>query len=445
MARIAIIGTGYVGLTTGVCFAEMGHSVCCIDIDTGKVERLRAGEMPIYEPGLHEVMHRNVAAGRLRFTAEYADGLCDAEFVFLAVGTPTAADGQSADLRYLLGAAGDIARALPRKAIIVNKSTSPIGTGQSIARLMDDARPELAPWVVVSNPEFLREGCAVNDCLHPARVIVGAINDRDAAQVAALYNTLECPILTTDLNTAEMIKYASNAFLATRISFINEVSNICDRLNADVRLVAQGMGLDPRIGPDFLDAGLGYGGSCFPKDVSALTYMAARAGLHPQLLTAVTEINEDQRRWAVERLEERLGGLEGRTIAIWGLAFKANTDDLRESPALAIAQRLTAAGAMVRAYDPVAGEGAEQQGLSAVLCETPYDAVRGADAILLATDWAEFTAVDWHSVAVAMHGTLVFDGRNCLDAHHVTAAGLDYMGIGRPSIAAMRRQEAMIA
>ena len=296
-----------------------------------------------------------MAAGRLCFSAEYEDGLRDAQFVFLAVGTPTAADGQAADLGYLSAAAAAVARSLETSAIVVNKSTSPIGTGQLLARLMHTERPELAPWAVVSNPEFLREGCAVHDCLHPARIILGADDAAAAEKVATLYQSLDSPVLITDLNSAEMIKYASNAFLATRISFINEVARICSALGADVQTVARGMGLDPRIGPDFLEAGLGYGGSCFPKDVAALTHMAARAGLHPQLLHAVTEINDDQRRWVVDKLREQLGTLERRTIAIWGLAFKANTDDLREAPALDIIRRLTERGASVRAYDPVAG------------------------------------------------------------------------------------------
>lgn len=435
MARISIVGTGYVGLTTGVCFAQMGHTVCCLDIDKDKIARLRTGDVPIYETQLDDLVSLNAAAGRLRFSADYLDGLRDAQFVFLAVGTPPAADGRSADLRYLYAAAADVARSLAAPAIIVNKSTSPIGTGNVIARLLNVERPELAPWRVVSNPEFLREGCAVHDCLHPARIVLGANDTSAAAQVAMLYESLDCPIIVSDLNTAEMIKYASNAFLATRISFINEVARICDALGADVRTVAQGMGLDPRIGPSFLEAGLGYGGSCFPKDVAALTHMAACAGLHPQLLHSVAQINEDQRTWAVERLASEIGGLHNRTVALWGLAFKANTDDLRQAPSLDIVRHLVSEGATVRAYDPVAGQAALDLRLPATICASAYEAVLSADAVLLATDWREFMTIHWPRVAELMRGTLVFDGRNCLDPAEVAAAGLDYVGVGRPTIA----------
>jgi UDPglucose 6-dehydrogenase len=434
MARIAVVGTGYVGLTTGACFAHLGHAVCCIDIDASKIARLQAGEVPIHEPGLGEIIAANLNAGRLRFTTDYVDGLRGAEFVFIAVGTPTAGDGHSADLRAVHTAAMAIARSLDGPAIVVNKSTSPIGTADGLARILDATRPEFAPWMVVSNPEFLREGSAVHDCLHPARIVLGA-SDRAAAEaVATLYHGFECPIIITDLNTAEMIKYASNAFLATRISFINEVARICDALGADICTVAEGMGLDPRIGSAFLRAGLGYGGSCFPKDVAALAHMAASAGLHPQLLQAVQEINADQRRWVVEQLAIRLDGLQGRIIAVWGLTFKPNTDDLRHAPALDIIQQLAAAGANVQAYDPVAGNAARRLELPAVVCASAEAAARGADAVLLATEWDEFLATDWFRIAAVMRGTLVFDGRNCLDPQAVAAAGLQYLGVGRPTV-----------
>lgn len=445
MARVSVIGTGYVGLTTGTCFAQMGHTVACVDIDENKIARLQAGDIPIYEPGMEDLVRSNMAAGRLRFTADYMDGLSEAEFVFIAVGTPTSPDGRAADLRYVYAAARTIAKCLPARAVIVNKSTSPIGTADTIVRVMDSERPEFAPWSVVSNPEFLREGQAIHDCLHPSRVVLGAADETAADAVATLYDTLDCPVIKTDLHTAEMIKYASNAFLATRISFINEVARICDALDADVCTVAEGMGLDPRIGPAFLNAGLGYGGSCFPKDVAALTHMAACAGLHPQLLRTVSEINVDQRRWAVSTLRDSLGELEGRTIAVWGLTFKPDTDDLREAPALEIAQRLLDEGAHVRAYDPVIHKTLGERDLPGTICSNPYDAVRGADALLLATDWKEFESVSWSAVSSLMSGDVVFDGRNCLDPAEVAAAGLRYIGVGRPTATADTACEAISA
>jgi UDPglucose 6-dehydrogenase len=431
MAQITVVGTGYVGLTTGVCFAHMGHSVVCLDIDAAKVARLQSGEIPIYEPGLGEIAAESVAAGRLRFSDNYAEALSATEFVFIAVGTPTAPDGYSADMRFVHAAAREIARTLPTPAIIVNKSTSPIGTGNHLAEILAEARPEFAPWQVVSNPEFLREGSAVHDCLHPARIVLGASDPIAAGAVAVLYEMIDAPIISTDLPTAEMIKYASNAFLATRISFINEVARICDRLDADVSVVAEGMGLDPRIGPSFLQAGLGYGGSCFPKDVSALSHMAASAGLHPQLLRTVSTINDDQRTWIVDRIQELLGSLENATIALWGLTFKPHTDDLRHAPALDIARRLTERGARIRAYDPIAGEAVSQMGLDMTICPTAMGAVTGADVLLLATEWDEFLAQDWRQVARLMRGTLFIDGRNCVDPQSVFQAGLRYHGVGR--------------
>ncbi|MDQ2743567.1 MAG: UDP-glucose/GDP-mannose dehydrogenase family protein, partial [Chloroflexota bacterium] len=416
MTIISMVGTGYVGLTTAACLAEMGHTICCIDIDREKIARLQLGDIPIHEPGLGTMIETNAGEGRLRFSDDYPDGLRDAQFVVLAVGTPSAADGKAADLRYLYAAAKMVGRALPSQAVIINKSTSPIGTGGIITRLLDAERPDLAPWSVVSNPEFLREGSAVHDCLHPARVVLGANDPVSAGKVASLYQSLDCPVVVTDLNTAEMVKYAANAFLATRISFINEVARICDALDADVRTVVRGMGLDPRIGPAFLEAGLGYGGSCFPKDVAALTHMATCAGIRPQLLPAVINVNDAQRAWVAERMGEYLGDVRGRTIAMWGLTFKPNTDDLRESPALDIAWRLVKEGAKIRAYDPMASEAARDLGLPITVCASAYEATLGADAILLATDWDEFLTIRWDRVAHLMRGTLVFDGRNCLDA-----------------------------
>jgi len=427
VSRISVVGTGYVGLTTGVCFAHLGHTVSCIDVDHEKVEQLRTGSVPIYEPGLEALLSAGLDAERLDFTTDYPAGLAGAEFVFIAVGTPMADDGGSAEMRYVYDAAASIARSLTEPAVIINKSTSPIGTGDSIRRVLEENNPALSPWVVVSNPEFLREGSAVEDCLNPARVVLGSHDSENCSRVARLYENFGCPIIRTDIHSAEMIKYASNAFLATKISFINEVARICDALDADVSTVAAGMGLDTRIGREFLNAGLGYGGSCFPKDVAALTRMADDAGLHPQLLKAVADINADQRRWVVDSVARELDSLDTQVIAIWGLAFKPDTDDLRFSPALDIAERLIAAGARLRAYDPVA----TPAHLEAEVCESAIEAASGADAIVICTEWAEFQGVDWNSVAAAMRGTLVFDGRNAVMPAGVAEAGLRYVGVGR--------------
>ena len=437
MARIAVVGTGYVGLTTGACFAHLGHMVCCIDVDRSKIDRLQAGDVPIFEPGMEILVSENLAQGGLSFTSDYEFGLTDVDYVFIAVGTPPAGDGASADMRHVHSATRAIAQTLKAPAIIVNKSTSPIGTGDDLRHMLDEANPSLAPWRVVSNPEFLREGNAIYDCLNPARIVLGSSDSESCDLVTKdLYAEFSCPVIATDLRSAEMIKYASNAFLATKISFINEVARICDALYADVTTVARGMGLDERIGGHFLNAGLGYGGSCFPKDVSALAHMADSAGLHPQLLKAVVDINDDQRRWAVETLRARLGTLEDRTIAIWGVAFKPQTDDLRHAPALDIAGRLRKAGATVNLFDPVADLPAEADRLF----PSPIEAATGADAVLVATEWPEFLALDWRDVASVLEGNLIFDGRNCLDSEAVQAAGLTYVGVGRRPSAALSKE-----
>jgi UDPglucose 6-dehydrogenase len=427
VSRIAVVGTGYVGLTTGVCFAHLGHIVSCIDVDREKIDSLNAGRSPIFEPEIDELLEDSVAAGRLSFTDDYVRGLNGAEFVFIAVGTPPAQDGRSAEMRYVHQATRQIAQSLRARAVIVNKSTSPIGTADGIKRILEENNPTLSPWTVVSNPEFLREGSAVNDCLHPSRVVLGAQSGTECKAVAELYRSLNCPIIETDLHTAEMVKYASNAFLATKISFINEVARICDALGADVVTVAEGMGLDDRIGRQFLNAGIGYGGSCFPKDVAALAHMAGEAGLHPQLLKAVVDINDDQRRWVVDTLEQHLGDLAGKTVAMWGLTFKPDTDDMRSAPSVDIASRLIQRGTTVRTYDPVV----DDAGLGAVTCRSCLEAADGADAVLIATDWAEFQGTSWPEIAAAMRGTLILDGRNCISPAAVVSAGLRYLGIGR--------------
>jgi UDPglucose 6-dehydrogenase len=427
---ICVIGAGYVGLVTGTCFADLGNQVIILDIDEGRIERLRNGVMPIYEPGLEELVRRNAGMGRLSFTTSYEEGLAQAEFVFIAVDTPSGAEGE-ADLRSVRAAASAIAAVMDHPLIIVNKSTVPIGTGDWVADIINRHRRNGVDFWVVSNPEFLREGSAVHDFLNPDRVVLGSMSREAAEKVAQLYLPLRAPIIVTDLRTAEMIKYASNAFLASRISFINEIASICERLGADVKEVAAGMGYDKRIGPAFLDAGLGFGGSCFPKDVRALAHMAAIHGCHPQLLRAVLEINADQRRQVVQKLRDLLGGLDERTIGILGLAFKPNTDDMREAPALELIHLLQHEGARIKAYDPVAMDNARRVLPDITYCTDPYQVAEGADALVVATEWNEFKHLDLERVRKAMRRPVLVDGRNIYDPEAMIALGFTYRGVGR--------------
>ncbi|MFN8522038.1 MAG: UDP-glucose/GDP-mannose dehydrogenase family protein [Chloroflexota bacterium] len=428
MAAISVVGTGYVGLVTGACFADLGNRVICIDVDERKVEMLRRGEIPIYEPGLEELVERNVRTGRLTFTTSYEEGLDGTEFVFVAIPTPQGAAGE-ADMTYARSAARSIAAHLKAPAIVVNKSTMPIGTADWEAELL--ARHGSVEATVVSNPEFLREGSAVADFQHPDRVVLGA-DDRGAAErVAQLYAPLNATVVITDPRTAEMIKYASNAFLATKISFINEMASICEKLGADVKEVARGMGLDNRIGLAFLDAGVGYGGSCFPKDVQALAHMAALSGCHPQLLRAVMEINRDARRSVLLKLKSELGDLEERVIGVLGLAFKPNTDDMREAAAVEIIHLLQQGGAIVKAYDPAAMQKAGGILPGVHFCRDAYETAVGADALLLMTEWNEFKSLDLRRVRDSMRRPFMVDGRNVYDPTEMTALGFEYHGVGR--------------
>ena len=431
MRKICVIGVGYVGLVTGTCFADLGNQVICLDIAEDKIARLQRGEMPIYEPGLEELVARNIAAQRLHFTNKYHEAIPNADFIFIAVGTPSGVDGE-ADLKYVRMAAESIAETLTHYAVIVNKSTVPVGTGDSVAEILAERgkRPGI-DFDVVSNPEFLREGSAVYDFMQPDRVVLGATNREAADKVAQLYLPLRCPIMITDLRTAEMIKYASNAFLATRISFINEMAAICEKLGADIKEVAAGMGMDKRIGRAFLDAGIGFGGSCFPKDVKALTWMAEVNGRHPQLLRAVMDINRDQRLQVIAKLRELLGTLRGKTIALWGLAFKPNTDDVREAPALDIIHILQTEGAHIRAYDPVAMQAARRVSSGITFCENAYAAAEGADALVLVTEWNEFKQMDMARVAAALKQKILVDGRNIYEPDKMQELGFVYRGIGR--------------
>lgn len=443
MRKIAVIGTGYVGLVTGTCFADLGNEVCCIDIDQRKIDRLREGVSPIYEPGLEELVKRNLKAQRITFTSDYNQGLKDAEFVFIAVNTPSGIGGE-ADMAQVRQAAEGIATQLNHSLIVINRSTVPIGTADLVADIIRRTNGHV-PFSVVSNPEFTREGSAVQDFLHPDRVVLGATDRKAAEEVASLYSSFECPIIITDLNTAEMIKYASNAFLATRIAFINEIAAICEKVGADVKEVARGMGLDNRIGQAYLDAGLGYGGSCLPKDVRALEHEAAIHGCHPQLLRAVMDINRDQRRLVVQRLRELLEmadpgrtprGLEARTICVLGLSFKPGTDDTREAPSLDIIHLLESEGALVRAYDPAAMERVAAEGLlpKVILCRDPYDAAQDADAVVVVTEWNEFKSLDLERLRSTLRQAVVIDGRNIFDLERMRALGFSYWSVGRRTV-----------
>ncbi len=431
MSKICVIGTGYVGLVTGACFADLGNQVTCLDVDETRISKLKQGMMPIYEPGLEQIVHQNVKAGRLTFTTDYKDALQEAEFAFIAVGTPSGDEGE-ADLQYVRQAAEAVADLVDWPVIVVNKSTVPVGTGDWVAEIIKKRRAgKPLAFSVVSNPEFLREGSAINDFMMPDRVVLGSTNRDAASKVAQLYLTLRCPVLITDLRTAEMIKYASNAFLATRISFMNEIANMCEELGADVREVATGMGMDKRIGPAFLDAGLGWGGSCFPKDVKALAHMAVLHGTHPQLLQAVMDINRNQRRRVIFKLRKALGSLDDKVIGVLGISFKPNTDDIREAPALEVIHLLQNEGAHVRAYDPQAMELAAQQLKRVELCESPYTVAEGADALILATEWNEFKALDFERIHQLMRQPIIVDGRNLYDPERMRALGFTYYGVGR--------------
>jgi UDPglucose 6-dehydrogenase len=427
--KICVVGTGYVGLVTGVCFADLGNDVTCIEIDLRKLDTLRSGKSPIYEPGLEELLKRNLDAGRLHFTDNYDLGVPGADFVFITVGTPMNHDG-SADMRYVEAAAKSIGQAMREPTIIIDKSTVPVGTGDWVTDLIAQQARGI-PFAVVSNPEFLREGSAVTDFNKPDRIVLGSLNREAAEQVASLHEPLQAQIIITDLRTAEMIKYASNAFLATRISFINEIASICEQLGADVKEVARGMGADKRIGPHFLDAGIGYGGSCFPKDVLALHHMAASSGCHPQLLQAVMDINEDARHSFIKKLEEVVGDVRGKTIGVLGLSFKPNTDDMREAASVSIIHSLLERGANIRAYDPVAMQVAETYMPDVLYCATAYDVAKHADALLVVTEWNEFKQLDFEKIKRLMSQPVILDGRNIYDPQDMAEHGFVYRGVGR--------------
>lgn len=431
MKQICVVGVGYVGLVTAACFADLGNRVIALDVNRERVENLKKGIMPIYEPGLDELVKRNVKAGRITFTTSYKEALKGAEFAFIAVGTPSGSDG-SADLQYVAAAAKSIAENMTAPLILINKSTVPIGTGDWVADIVKGAQPKPIEFAVVSCPEFLREGSAIGDFMNPHRTVIGSL-ERDAAnKVAQLHLALRAPIVITDLRTAEMIKYASNAFLATKISFINELADLCERVGADVKEVAAGMGYDARIGRHFLDAGLGWGGSCFPKDVEALAFMAKERGLEPKILNSVMEVNYDRRKEAVRSVEKMIGGsLKGKTIGLLGLAFKPNTDDMRDAPAIDISESLIEAGAKVRAYDPVAIEVARPILPAVEMFEEPYQMAAGCDALMVITEWNEFKQLDLDKVKSLLKAPVIYDGRNIYEPKRMEAMGFIYRAVGR--------------
>jgi len=430
MKNICVIGVGYVGLVTGACLADLGNKVICLNRSQQKSDNLKKGILPIFEPGLEEIVRRNYEAGRLNFTTSYDEALRDVEFVFIAVGTPSGSEGE-ADLSHVTQAAEQVAKRLLKHMIIVNKSTVPIGTGDWVADIINEHKVNDVEFAVVSNPEFLREGSAVYDFMNPDRIVLGSTNREAAERVAELYAPLQAPVIITDLRTAEMIKYASNAFLATKISFINEMANICEALGADVKEVALGMGSDRRIGHAFLGAGMGWGGSCFPKDVKALAHIAATHGCHPQMLRAVMEINYDQRKRVIQKLREILGNFRGKTIGLLGLSFKPNTDDMRDAPSIEIVHMLQHEGAQIKVYDPVASDNAKKILNNVIYCDNPYTVAEGADALILVTEWNEFKQLDMGRIAKSMRQPVLFDGRNIYEPEKMRALGFTYRGIGR--------------
>jgi UDPglucose 6-dehydrogenase len=433
--KIAIIGTGYVGLVSGACFAEFGHEVICIDKDGSKITRLQKGEIPIYEPGLSSIVHKNMSAGRLAFSTEYDPGIPNAEVVFIAVGTPASRRGDGyADLSYVYEAARQLACHLKGYTVVVNKSTVPVGTARQVARIVSEVNPQ-ADFDVASNPEFLREGAAITDFTHPDRVVIGVDSERAQETLKDIYRPLfliETPFVITSIETAELIKYAANAFLATKISFINELANLCEEIGADVQDLAKGMGLDGRIGRKFLHAGPGYGGSCFPKDTQALLRIAQEHGSACRIVEAVVEVNAAQKARMARKIRKAVGGKEaGKTIAILGLAFKPETDDIRDAPSLTIISALLEHGAHVRAHDPQAMSEAATLLGDVVFCASPYEACEGADALVLMTEWNEYRALDLDRIKSLLKEPVFVDLRNVYRPETMSEAGFRYYGVGK--------------
>ncbi|MDX9715591.1 MAG: UDP-glucose/GDP-mannose dehydrogenase family protein [Dissulfurispiraceae bacterium] len=431
--HIAVIGTGYVGLVTGACFSEFGVFVTCIDKDASKIESLKNGKIPFYEPGLEEIVKRNVEQGRLRFTTDFAEPIDEALVVFIAVGTPPQDDG-SADLTYVEAVAREIAQNLKSYKIIVNKSTVPVGTGRLVQKIISENLPEQIDFDVVSNPEFLREGSALEDFMRPNRVVLGADSQHAIAIMKDLYRPLyliETPFVITNKETAELIKYASNSFLAVKISFINELSRLCENAGADIKVVAKGMGLDRRIGPKFLHAGPGYGGSCFPKDTRALIKIATDHGIDLEIVNAAVSANTKQLGIMIDKIKTTLGELKNKKVAVLGLSFKPNTDDIREAPAIDIIEALRKEGCAVRAYDPVAMDNAKTVLKNVEFCSDAYDACEGSDAVIIVTEWNQFRNLDLGRIKSLLTAPLFFDLRNIYDPQKVKGQGFKYIAVGR--------------
>ncbi|MBI2198018.1 MAG: UDP-glucose/GDP-mannose dehydrogenase family protein [Candidatus Rokubacteria bacterium] len=432
--NICVVGTGYVGLVTGAVFADLGNDVVCVDKVAAKIQSLQAGRMPIYEPGLEEMVARNVGDGRLAFTIDLPAAVRQADVVFIAVGTPSRDNGET-DLSQVEAVAVEIGGAMDRYKVVVNKSTVPVGTGELVREVIARSQPRPVDFDVVSNPEFLREGSAIEDTLRPDRIVIGAPNQQVAMTLVELYAPLERPMIITDLPSAEVIKYASNAFLAAKISFINAIANICEAGGADVRQVMKGMGLDSRIGSAFLQAGLGYGGSCFPKDVDSLIHTAARLGYDFKLLKSVAEINRERAGLLVEAIRKALGPLDDKIVAVLGLAFKPNTDDMREAKSVEVIGALRAAGAAVTAYDPVATDNARALlPPDVVFCASPYEAADGADAVVLVTEWNEFRFLNLERLRAVLRRPVIFDGRNLWEPERMRRLGFEYHSIGRKPV-----------
>ena len=430
--KIAVIGTGYVGLVAGACLAENGNDVICVDKDEAKIATLEAGRMPIYEPGLEEMVRRNASEQRLTFTTKLKDAVRQSEIVFIAVGTPQGEDG-SADLQHVLGVAHEIGKAIEKYTIVVDKSTVPVGTAKKVHAAV--ASETSVPFSVVSNPEFLKQGAAIDDFMKPDRVVIGCDEERAGEMMRALYAPFTrtgAPIMVMDTPSAELCKYAANAMLATRISFMNEIANVCERVGADAEAVRKAVGSDRRIGPSFLFPGIGYGGSCFPKDVKAMLRSAADEGYDFKILHAVEAVNVLQKSRLVEKMQAHFGAMKGKTIALWGLAFKPKTDDMREAPAITIVDSLLAMGASVRAYDPEATDTARRVfGDRITYCNHGYDALTGADALAVVTEWSEFREPDFKKIKQSLKSPVIFDGRNIYSPDQMRGHGFQYFSIGR--------------
>lgn len=428
--KIAIIGSGYVGLVTGACFSHIGHEVICVDYNKQKLEVLKKGKCPIYEPGLEQIIQESMKQGRLSFSSNIALAVRESEVIFICVNTPPREDG-GADLSYVENCSREIARNLKEYRLIVEKSTVPVETGEWVYKTIRANHKKRANFDVASNPEFLREGSAVEDFLKPDRIVIGVSNKKSEKILRKLYEPLKAPMVVTDIKSAELIKHASNSFLATKISFINMVSRVCDAVGADIEMVARGMGMDPRIGSSFLKAGIGFGGSCFPKDLAAFVHISEKLGIPFHMLRDVLEINEAQKKYFVQKIENELWNLKGKTIAVLGLAFKADTDDMRCAPSIDIIQALQAEGVKIRVYDPQGMPNARKMLPKITYAKQPYDAVKGADALLLLTEWKEFGSLDFKKIKKLLKHPVVFDGRNMLNPSELKRLGFDYFAMGR--------------